>query len=181
MKKSFVLMVVLFATVLVAGQGDMKLGPHVGFWLPTGDYGDIFTLSPRFGAKFIYGLNDNMDIEGNLAYGLMQMNGDNAYWGDDYKYSLIDISGGVRYFLKENMHAGGGLSMNMFKWKYDGPYSAYMTDDSDSHSEIGLFGCFGMIFPQKRFSLTRNVTSIPLDINISANSTPIKPPPTMTA
>ncbi len=150
MKKAFILFVVLLATVSFAEKGDMKVGPHVGLWLPIGDPGDVYNLSPRFGAKFLYGLNENMDIEGNVAYGLMQPKED---W-DGWSSSILEIAGGVRYHFKDNMYAGGGLGINMVSVEYDWGYG---TTYDASDSELGLFGCFGMKFPQKSFEIDPEV------------------------
>lgn len=155
MRRVLVIFAVIFILAIsaFAAKGDMKIGPHVGLTVPTGDAGDAYNFSPRFGAKFIYGLNDEMAIEGNAAYSLLQPDSD---WDPEgFSASIIEIAGGFRYHFQPQFYGVGGLGMYMFSWSWEYDYGMYggVQEVDDSDSEIGLFVGAGYIAEMKSFDL----------------------------
>jgi hypothetical protein len=155
-KLFFVLFVMVIATSAFAEKGEMYLGPELGIALPTGDAGDYYTISPVIGARFLYGLNNQMALEGNIDYMILQPKED---WSG-FSASNIAISAALRYSTNDKVYFGGGLSINMISSSYDDPHWGNIEIASDS--QLGIFGLAGIRFekgsfdidPQLRLSLT---------------------------
>jgi hypothetical protein len=161
----------VFALMLIfpvfAGEGDMHLGPNLGIVLPVGDPADYYSVSPGLGVRFLYGINNQMTIEGNIDYVLLQPNSDFDDSWDGITMSNLAICAALRYTTNGKFYFGGGLSYNTFTFEYDSPYYGKI---HASESEIGIFGLAGMIFEKKSFDIDpqARLSLIDGDIWISA-------------
>jgi hypothetical protein len=153
MKRTIVILTVftLLTLTAFAEQGDMKLGGYLSLVVPGGDAGDVYGISPAFGANFIYGLNPDMDIEGNLGYSILQENSDFDFEG--FSASSVEISGGLRYRFQPQLYGVAGLGMYTFNWEWEYNWGYGTEKISDSNSEIGLFVGGGYVMPMNSFDL----------------------------
>ena len=149
-----VLLVMLVASSF-AGKGDMQIGPTLGLIIPTGDIADILTFSPKLGGKFLYGFNESFDFEGNLSYGLLQIDGDYGDLFDDITYYMVEVSGAARYTKKFPFYFGGGFAYNTIGVSYEVDYGYGLGTETydSSDGEIGIFGFGGYIMPMNSFDL----------------------------
>lgn len=126
-----------------AFAGGVDFGPEIGIYIPTGQYADLYTASPEFGAHVTIDFGPAA-AEAGVTYVPLGENGD--YQGyelfDDYKAFVIPIRIGARKSFGV-MNVGLGLMISSFNESVD--MDGISLDNSSSGS--GFWGQLGAGFP----------------------------------
>lgn len=124
----FVAAAILLASA--AAATPVKFGPHAGIYVPMGDYGEMYSLSPEFGGHALIGVGE-VWIEAGLSYIPLSKNED--YGGyqlyDDYSASIIPVLLGVRKSFGVVALGAGGVLNNFSE---SAEYGSGSIDNTDT-------------------------------------------------
>jgi hypothetical protein len=126
MKKTLLLLLVLFAINTAKSQITFSVGPEIGYSLHT-DFGAMFGLSVRGE----YELNEKMAITGQLGYSYVGV----SDYDNSYAYNIPTLLG-FKYSLDDQvagMYAMGQLGIHAFGWNVN----VLETDYGDNYIELG--------------------------------------------
>ncbi|MBD3370364.1 hypothetical protein GF402_08385 [Candidatus Fermentibacteria bacterium] len=110
--KSLLLVAAAILLAPSAAATPVKFGPHAGIYVPMGDYGEMYSLSPEFGGHALISLGA-VWIEASVSYVPLSKNDDYVGYElfDDYRASIIPVLLGVRKsFGVVDFGAGGVLN-----------------------------------------------------------------------
>ena len=131
-------MKLVFAAILLlsvcAFAGVTEFGVHGGLMVPTGDFADVYKLSPMIGGNLLAHMT-SYAIEASASYIFLSPE---DVLGTDYSANMFAILGGVRSY-SGTLFLGGGLALHIISWDSG-------TAD-DSNSEFGAYGNVGTILP----------------------------------
>ena len=131
------LLAVLVLSSCLLAEGEKAVSGGLELALPTGDFGDV--AGTGFGAtgKFLYQFKPDIKITGTTGY-IMWTEKESAAFS--YKYSVIPLKGGVRYYFTPNLYAVGelGIHIYMFSFEYQDYWTGQKVSDSDSDTEFGF-------------------------------------------
>jgi hypothetical protein len=130
------LLVAVLSTVAVFA-GYSEFGIHGGFYLPTGDAGDAYNLSPTIGGQFLMHM-PVYAIEASVGYVFLQPEADI----EGFSAHMIPINAGIRTY-SGSLFYGGGVELDMSSVSYETPAG----DVDDSESDFGAYGTLGTIIP----------------------------------
>lgn len=130
------LLVAVLSTVAVFA-GYSEFGLHGGFFVPTGDAGDAYNLSPMIGGQFLMHM-PVYAIEASVGYVFLQPEADI----EGFSAHLIPICAGLRTY-SGSVFYGGGAELDMFSASWETPAG----DEEDSESDFGAYGTLGTMVP----------------------------------
>ncbi|HOF65893.1 MAG TPA: hypothetical protein PLX54_02215 [Candidatus Fermentibacter daniensis] len=132
------LAVVIAIIATVSAFADYsEFGLHGGFYIPTGDAGDVYNLSPMLGGQFLMHM-PLFAIEASASYVFLQPENDI----DGFSAHMIPLNAGLRTY-GGGLFYGGGLELDMFSVSWDTPAG----EESESESDFGVYGTLGTVIP----------------------------------
>ncbi|MBN2695520.1 outer membrane beta-barrel protein [bacterium] len=147
MKKILCLFFVLFSmSIFAESENLMKLSVTAGLSYGIGDGYEYTDLKTGFnvGGVFHYNLEatqPNLSAEGILNYTYYKGESTSTY---EYSYGMLEILGGAKYSISEQLGFIGGLGFYKFIFEFDDKTGDLYNDYDSSASYLGLF--VGAIF-----------------------------------
>ncbi len=124
------------STVQAQRSSEIHLGIGGGAGYPLDDFGEVTDMTASAHGTLLYPFKERFAFEGNGGW----------WWfmipdaDDDFSMSLINVTGGVRYYPNsEGLHIDGGAGLYRFSWEA----SAGRYELEDSKTEFGLYGGVG--------------------------------------
>lgn len=145
MKKTFVLLAALFIGATSFAQHQLNAGVEIG--LPSGDFGKGNGTGFGASAKYLYNLNDNSAITGNL--GFLSFAGKNGGpslsaipFKAGYRYSFAGSENGfyVEPQLGFTSFSGGGASQSGFTFAFGAGYKVSKFDIGARYESTSVTG-----------------------------------------
>lgn len=102
--KALIIIAVL-ATVSLAGT--VEFGPQIGFWIPTGDVGDIYESDIYFGGQVLFHL-PLFTVESSIGYVSLRQEAE----PEDFTSQFVPITAGLRSDIGP-LYAAGGLELDI--------------------------------------------------------------------
>ena len=123
MKKLFA---VALATLVLAGlafgqgmpgKGMMSVGVGAELGLPMGDFGDAYKTGFGGSGRFLYGIENNITIYGDIAY--MSWSADEDVLGADVSTSTFEFMAGGKYGFGSGFYGLAELGIHSYSYSYD--------------------------------------------------------------
>ena len=130
-------LIVLAVLATFAFAGATEFGPQLGYWIPTGDAGDVFAGNFYFGGQFLSHM-PMFAIEGSVGYTSLKTDPEIP----TYSGHMIPITVGLRGY-SGMLYAAGGIELDMVKTEVE--VAGVVQEDSDS--EFGGYIGGGLITP----------------------------------
>jgi len=130
-------LIVLAVLATFAFAGATEFGPQLGYWIPTGDAGDVFAGNFYFGGQFISHM-PMFAIEGSVGYTSLKTDPEIP----TYSGHMIPITVGLRGY-SGMLYAAGGIELDMVKSEVE--VLGVVQENSDS--EFGGYIGGGLITP----------------------------------
>ena len=156
MKKLFIVLALFLALFLFQNSlnSQVKVGAHLGFALPMGDFGDV--VSSGFGAmgSLNYKLNSDLTLTVGLGYYSFGKKDENKISGlgysTDYSYSILPIVGGLKYELGKDKgsivpYVGGELGFYHISFSFKTTVLAASVETEDSETNFGFSPLAGVV------------------------------------
>ena len=99
------LLTAVLATVSLAGI--LEYGPQIGYWVPTGDVGDIYEADFYFGGQVLFHL-PLFAVEGSVGYVSLRQEAE----PDDFTSQFVPIAAGLRSYMGP-VYAAGGFELDI--------------------------------------------------------------------
>ncbi len=110
------LLTAVLATVSLAGI--FEYGPQIGYWIPTGDVGDVYEADLYFGGQVLFHL-PLFAIEGSVGYVSLRQEAEPK----DFTSQFVPIAAGLRSYMGPVYAAGGFelaiMDLDGFRWIRD--------------------------------------------------------------
>lgn len=154
MKK--ILVTSVFVLTASAFAGPVQFGPHVGIYIPSGEYfGDWYNLSPEFGLHLLYNFQP-FAVELCPSYIPLATSDERDLGGlVEWTCYIIPIRVGLRRSFGNNFYMGTGPIIHIFSEEYE--YTGTGAGDSQSTTGFGGYISAGSIIA---------TGSIDIDLNI---------------
>ena len=94
---------IMAALTTIAFAGIVEYGPQVGYWVPTGDVGDVYSGNLYIGGQVLFHL-PLMAVEGSVGYVSLKPDVELT----DFSGHIIPITAGIRSYMGP-LYAAGGL------------------------------------------------------------------------
>jgi hypothetical protein len=133
------ILIVLAVVAAFALAGSTEFGPQVGYWIPTGDAGDVYAGNFYFGAQFLSHMPD-FAVEGSIGYTSLKDDPEIA----TFSGRIIPITLGLRGY-SGMIYAAGGIELDMIKTEQT--IATVVTQNSDS--KFGGYIGAGIIAPMQ--------------------------------
>lgn len=91
----------------VSFAGIVEYGPQVGYWVPTGDVGDIYSGNLYLGGQILVHL-PMLAVEGSVGYVSLKPDVEVT----DFSGHIIPVTAGIRSYMGP-LYAAGGLEIDM--------------------------------------------------------------------
>ncbi|MCD6589363.1 MAG: hypothetical protein J7K88_12515 [Candidatus Fermentibacteraceae bacterium] len=130
-------LIVLAVLATFAFAGATEFGPQLGYWIPTGDAGDVFAGNFYFGGQFLSHM-PMFAIEGSIGYTSLKADPEDS----TFSGRIIPITVGLRGY-SGILYAAGGIELDMVKTE-SGVVGAVQ---ENSDSEFGGYIGGGLITP----------------------------------
>ena len=103
--------ILLLTAVLAAVSlaGVFEYGPQVGYWIPTGDVGDIYESDLYFGGQVLFHL-PLFAVEGSVGYVSLRQEAE----PDDFTGQFVPVATGLRSYMGP-VYAAGGFELAIMK------------------------------------------------------------------
>ncbi len=106
-------LIVMAVLATAAFAGIVEYGPQVGYWVPTGDVGDLYSGNLYIGGQVLFHM-PVIAVEGSVGYvSLKQDEEDGGASGH-----LIPITAGIRSYMGP-LYAAGGIEIDLQKVEFE--------------------------------------------------------------